>query len=50
MRKSEKERRKVEDRGKVESDGSMGEIRRIPADLADLADLREGNIAMGLST
>jgi hypothetical protein len=33
-----------------ESDGSMGEIRRIPADLADLADWREGKIAMGLST
>jgi hypothetical protein len=28
----------------------MGEIRRIPADLADLADWREGIIAMGLST
>jgi hypothetical protein len=28
----------------------MGEIRRIPADLADLADLREGTFAMGLST
>jgi len=27
----------------------MGEIRRTPADLADLADLREGTIAMGLS-
>jgi hypothetical protein len=25
----------------VESDGSMGEIRRIPADLADLADLAD---------